>query len=1588
MLQSSLYTGNTPVTFLSWLESQNTVSADYKENFVRYQTYVQDWIERNKEKKSIGDDFFYSFYIDVLKDITLNFATEEERRFIVNFDYSVEDNLDIILPFFIEKLKNICLYYSEQREKLKENIRLAPYKGTNFYIQKFVKNLIIENYDTGYVIKKNEGKVSFPSLSAITKSLDVYVEEVYDDESYYNVDPTDSLKNSFGNIDVDVEVYTDFKEAIKKAIKEYPLFLNNFTRSISLNYTLSGGELFYLKNRDFINYFNTLSSNDLKLNIKKQLFPKYASTDFYYLSVGNSINNFVSGALFNVNEYTNKTSNLTNRRYSTIATVPSLNDLYTSYEMGKFFIPSKTGVLQYNTFKKTTEIDKTKLKPNTLYVIPDPEVFEIQDSPITYRIDVSWAKEDLGSGFRFGEVLGSKHFQRFYGYQSYSQELGQQPHGLSLTVDNIDFWAGANDSDWTESDLWPGTDKVEKLPIDARLDSLLFNEGTCTHWFTDVFGNEFGLFKNITDSTGYFDKKRNVPGKFFIKNTVTNLVSTGNHFLKTIYKKYPEKVLNELEENLYSVYVNRALIVFETKNYVCVDSYNFDLTNGEFLINLLPGLYIPKFEINEYLEKYIGHFYIDKTEEVFLCFLKLLPPLSASNYKSLYPTIYKISLNNLSLEQIYPGNSLKAEVYSLSANFKDFPEVSLKYVEGGKFTFKEKFNLFNLTYLAYNENNVPFTISEQFSIENNTNNFVSYTPLLHKPYYYVHDTNFANPGIDTSFRFGSNYSELAGHKKTEQFKWSMEGEKYDNYYFCSKINPVFINYQGTHFVQFDWAQYLNGNIFIGCENLQATYIDNRNFITFKNKITLLEKEEVWYNVGNVTFSGINFTLSAYKPYKSTGNIVGFSITSTEAPSGFIFCEDLFSIYRTVNLVIAGSGSGIVTSDPFCIECEKKTVEPVRCSFQYPLCGTITFKASAYTNNLFRGWRGSQCDGSVGNCFYTTTETNNITAVFNKVPRFTVRIQSNLPETTTVLFDGGLSANFCYNTTCSYEYNENTLVAVSAGPAPFGYRFEKFDGINQGTNNPVTFNMNRNYSLTATYVSATNDIELINYFNIGGRDERKFGRIVGTPSNVVPGLESFEILLTQPDTVLAWCSGAKNTGSLTCSLCPDLDITGFATLKALRGTTITITGSSVNPIYIFDYFRGSPCDRAPGVCTFPLTINRSISAFFNYPYYRVSIDNIGDELFYTVSNDGNLDAGTFALGTTRNKTSYNYVSGTVISLSTFSFDLDGNNRGGVRYIDAVTVPRVLPPPESFITGATALVLKDYLITQSVVITAFCESDDARPPLSISKSSLPGVTTAEILRPKIFSGTLDNVITDVSENNTFKTITKYPPFQPILMFTRDLFTLNHLYTSGKDVYIDLEPQLPLAITNSTNQLNEETVILDTNLIRLVGDLQTPLYVDNCERLLNIEDKVYYTVLTSPVTAAFVYAQTCSLGSFITTININTINRVPGQNPPIPAPRVNSWSSYNTTGPFSEYNNLVGPYLTGAGQYIEFFPNVPSDLITGIDIFAFTQQTITTQVLGGTNNVDYTIIDSTVENGTQRKRQVRLLKFGNYTLNVSIT
>ena len=994
-----------PVTFLEWFSRKNFTNFDVNILFENYRRYIIEWGKTKRINKQDERDLIRDSYIQVLRDIVVNFSTEEEKRFVLNADFNDNNDLDIILPFFLRKLKSVCLFYVEEREELKTASIQHNLRGSNLGIKNLIKKVIFDAAKTSQ-IDFTPSTFQFPPVSALAAEVHVSVEELYDTyDQYYNINPLSANTGSTGTLraelssaninSIDPKLYLDFKSAIVDAIKQYPMFIDSLgTNNFTINPVVDGSNLTYLKNRDFINYLSGGPDN-LKLNLVKKLAPKYMGNDFYYLSTGSTATNYVSGLLFSVRPLSGApTLNSFNRQFPSVASVPSLESLYTEYQLGKFFVPQKLGTLIFNTPEKIPTINTESLKPNQVYAFPDLSVLgntsynSLTDNylaPIVYEVDVTWNKVTRGNQFAFGDVLSDNYKQLYYGYQSQLQDLQNDISGVCKITDNIQFWGGEKQDIWTESDVWPDLSKQDTLDYNSRQLGLLINDLTPVYWGCDKYGNEYGLYKQVSPlqidtstqsnqgiitgsattrlsginfaSPSVYERKKNIPGKLFYRNVSTNLILPASASLSAVYLKYPSTVQAELNENIYYFALYNDTFVIETESFVVVDTilYNYE-TNNITPTNFV-GVYYTKSNLNKKLQIFVNEWLVTHENNLYLCFLDLLPSVSGSNYKAVYPKIYRINLTTLKSTLVYPGPNVDIlSVYSLSAGFIEPPQINIQDIHGASFSYFDRNNIFNLTYMGKNLNSIPFVCNEQFI--QTFPYFTSLNPILFKPLYFVYDNNYANPTLPFLVKYtGSSTGIMGTHiPKSHTFNLGQEDLTNTVYYYHDGVTPVQINNTGKYIIQFDWESYNQTNLFIGCSGYTVKNVENNIVWNFNsNNVQILNSygQTITAAVFETVYNGNNYTAvaQATRVTYPDPSILLLTVTSNSSAFSGLFCEAASSIYKNLHVTTSGAGSGIVFTDPFCINCG------TLCSENFAVGSTLTLIGSANYLSRFAGWVG-------------------------------------------------------------------------------------------------------------------------------------------------------------------------------------------------------------------------------------------------------------------------------------------------------------------------------------------------------------------------------------------------------------------------------------------------------------------------------------------------------------------------------------------------------------------------------------------------------------------------------------------------------
>ena len=503
---------NQPLTFIQWVEYNRAIATNISDLLYRYQNYLNNWyVAKNlipeNNQLSIKD-----LYVNLLNEIILNYTSIDERRFLKNIDPNDPNDLSIAVPFFAQKIKDICVYYSTLRDKAQNATLEYNLKGSNFGLKNLIYNEIskaLENQDLTELIRSLN-----LSVSSVRNNITVDLEELYDlYPNYFDLGtlPASAYLAStgqrneyfdFNTYSIKPNLFIDFDQAIVDAIKDYPFFLIELgTNNLSISPGVSSTQLNYLKDSDFITNINNNDKENLKLFFLKSLTTKFIGTDFYYISTGSTASQFVSGKLFEADA---PYANYLNKNTPTIAAVPSLDYLFSAKNIGFFFKPDKVGLLSFNNFNFTHSINFDALSSNFVYIFPDPKYYgnvtggtkQDQTTPLSFFENNYVLRTSFANSYKFGDPVSDPLLPTIRGYQSREQSLNYSNQGLSRYVDPQDFFNKEKKDVWANSDVYSLAPIIE-FPIAKRLETLLSINKTLVQYKSDVYGNEYGLYKFV-----------------------------------------------------------------------------------------------------------------------------------------------------------------------------------------------------------------------------------------------------------------------------------------------------------------------------------------------------------------------------------------------------------------------------------------------------------------------------------------------------------------------------------------------------------------------------------------------------------------------------------------------------------------------------------------------------------------------------------------------------------------------------------------------------------------------------------------------------------------------------------------------------------------------------------------------------------------------------------------------------------------------------------------------------------------------------------------------------------------------------------
>jgi hypothetical protein len=483
-VQNSIVTPNSiaygdylqPYSFIEFLKNTNNnyTPKVYNEFYIEY---LKRW--SNVKSDIVVDDqvIVSTQYADLLREVSLTYSTLQERRFLSNIDFSDPEDLEIAIPFFSRKIKEIVLLYKSSRDKLTFQVEKNKRKGTESSVQVALRDNIIR-----YLLNSDRFSSLNIDLSSVNENIKIQIDDLVDEYGgYFDLPTQPSASFDYGSTNrelfysantnsVDYTDFIDLTEFLKKNIFNQT-FLTEIGKSFTINTNITYDPICQPDNPigDFLEEQTVGGvTPEQYRQLRGDLIRKFIGVDYYYI-VKNEFDEIASGLLFKAD---NPSGNLLNVSNASTATLMS-DQLKSLRKVGLYFAPEKQSAVRFNKTTNTYAIDVNSLQPNITYVYPDPELYGKEyDShyPIVFYYDTTSLINSQVNANTFGDPLNTPKSQNFYAYYSTQQTFE--------------------------------TDQVNDRALQSSFSSL-YDLGYVQDFKNDIYGNEYGIIKG---KNGEFSK--------------------------------------------------------------------------------------------------------------------------------------------------------------------------------------------------------------------------------------------------------------------------------------------------------------------------------------------------------------------------------------------------------------------------------------------------------------------------------------------------------------------------------------------------------------------------------------------------------------------------------------------------------------------------------------------------------------------------------------------------------------------------------------------------------------------------------------------------------------------------------------------------------------------------------------------------------------------------------------------------------------------------------------------------------------------------------------------------------------------------
>lgn len=195
-----------------------------------YNGYISEWNSVRGSLPESDESQRRNLYRQLLKEIELNYTNDDERRYLSQYNIDDPLELDVVIPFYVEKIKEITIYFLRKRYELADIQFDWLSRGSLRYLENNIKRYIFSNFTKSDSAFESYRK-GYVELGEFQRGYSLDYESLYDlnnyrEDIYGGIKDFNKLEGIYSKyVTEDITITVDggiFKDIISKS-KEYDI---------------------------------------------------------------------------------------------------------------------------------------------------------------------------------------------------------------------------------------------------------------------------------------------------------------------------------------------------------------------------------------------------------------------------------------------------------------------------------------------------------------------------------------------------------------------------------------------------------------------------------------------------------------------------------------------------------------------------------------------------------------------------------------------------------------------------------------------------------------------------------------------------------------------------------------------------------------------------------------------------------------------------------------------------------------------------------------------------------------------------------------------------------------------------------------------------------------------------------------------------------------------------------------------------------------------------------------------------------------------------------------------------------------------